>query len=130
MATVVALRNPANLSAPELLTTMAALQGDPLQHVFTKLDLRSLCCAMQTCQAWKRTGKHSLNVAVKQGHADGSIRLFISATNLQGQMTICGTGWLLKDGPRTPCNFPPITKTIGYIAVSNSCFTVTQRNVL
>ncbi len=74
MATVIALRNPANLSVSELLTTIAALQGDPLQHVFTKLDLRSLCCAMQVCQAWRRTGKHSVNVAVKQVHADGSIR--------------------------------------------------------
>jgi len=65
MATVVALKNFADLSVSELLTTIAALHGDPLEHVFTKLDLRSLCCAIQVCQAWKWTGKHLLNAAVK-----------------------------------------------------------------
>ena len=73
MASVVAPRNPAKCSVSELLTTIAALQGDPLQHVFTKLDLRTLCCAMQVCQTWRQTGKHPLNAAVKQVHAD-SIR--------------------------------------------------------
>ena len=31
----------------EALTTPEALHGDPLQHIFSQLDMRSLCTAVQ-----------------------------------------------------------------------------------